>query len=268
MTEKFEHIAQLIFNDWQGKATESEKKELEEWLNASQKNMEFYHRFDDDKEWVAAEFIEYHLVDLEESRQELWARIDAIKIEEPKKGTDVEPEIQPRRINFNAAIWLAALVVGLVVCVILILSHSAKQQSTAFLNENESPEEITADTSNIVLTLADGIKHIVDRAQENETISKDFGVYIEDHKLVFKKETHFSSRKKSPYNKLIIPKGGFYQLELADGSNVWLNSASTISFPAMDTGKTRNVTITGEAYLKVKKDDRPFMVNLPSGISM
>lgn len=267
MTENFEHLTRLILNNWQGQSTESEKSELQDWLNASERNKEWLSKFED-IEWVKAELEEYSSVNLEECRQKLWSRINANEVEESEKEIEVEPEIQPRRININAAMWLAASVIILIVGAIFILPHSAKQPLTAFINESDSPKEITSDTGKIVLTLADGVKHIVDRAQKNETISKDYGVYIEDHKLVFKKVAHFSSGEKSLYNKLIIPKGGFYQLELADGSNVWLNSASTISFPAMDTDKTRNVTITGEAYFEVKKDDRPFIVKLPSGISM
>jgi transmembrane sensor len=53
-------------------------------------------------------------------------------------------------------------------------------------------------------------------------------------------------------------------LILADGSKVWLNAASSITFPVSFSGKDRTVTITGEAYLEVAHNERqPFRVITP-----
>jgi transmembrane sensor len=49
-------------------------------------------------------------------------------------------------------------------------------------------------------------------------------------------------------------------LELPDGSKVWLNSGSSISFPQDFSGQTRRVKLTGEAYFDVKHDNRSFQV--------
>lgn len=48
--------------------------------------------------------------------------------------------------------------------------------------------------------------------------------------------------------------------ELPDGSKVWLNSGSSISFAKSFVEKTRHVKLNGEAYFDVKKDERPFQV--------
>lgn len=50
---------------------------------------------------------------------------------------------------------------------------------------------------------------------------------------------------------LTTPKGGTYQLTLADGTNVWLNAASTLRYPARFTGGERVVELEGEAYFDV-----------------
>ena len=48
---------------------------------------------------------------------------------------------------------------------------------------------------------------------------------------------------------------------LPDGSQVWLNTESTLEYTASVWNKTRNVKLNGEAYFEVKKDpDRPFIV--------
>jgi transmembrane sensor len=65
------------------------------------------------------------------------------------------------------------------------------------------------------------------------------------------------------YNIIQVPKGGQYQVTLPDGTHIWLNSASTLSYPINFNGKTRNVTLSGEAYFEVAKNkDQPFMVNV------
>ncbi|WP_127129746.1 FecR family protein [Pseudoflavitalea rhizosphaerae] len=63
------------------------------------------------------------------------------------------------------------------------------------------------------------------------------------------------------YNTLSTPYGGQYRIKLPDGSRVWLNAASSIRYPTAFTGKTRTVSVTGEAYFEVEKNTaRPFVV--------
>jgi ferric-dicitrate binding protein FerR (iron transport regulator) len=65
----------------------------------------------------------------------------------------------------------------------------------------------------------------------------------------------------SELNALTIPEGKDYYLQLADGTEVWLNAASELQFP-LSFGKQRLVKLKGEAYFKVAKDAaRPFLVN-------
>ncbi|WP_127127078.1 FecR family protein [Pseudoflavitalea rhizosphaerae] len=55
------------------------------------------------------------------------------------------------------------------------------------------------------------------------------------------------------FNTLKTPRGGQYRLTLPDGTKVWLNAASSITYPTSFHGKERSVTITGEAYFEVAK---------------
>ncbi len=65
------------------------------------------------------------------------------------------------------------------------------------------------------------------------------------------------------YNTVTTPRGVQYQLLLADGSKVWLNSASSIRFPVSFTGDTRRVEVSGEAYFEVAKNaSMPFKVDV------
>jgi len=67
--------------------------------------------------------------------------------------------------------------------------------------------------------------------------------------------------KEIVYNTMQIPVGGFYQLKLADGTKVWLNSLTQLHFPVTFTGEERKVYLTGEAYFEVVRDSvHPFIV--------
>lgn len=62
-------------------------------------------------------------------------------------------------------------------------------------------------------------------------------------------------------NTLTTPRGGSFTLQLADGSLVRLNAASSISFPASFNGRERRVSIEGEAYFEIAQDKtKPFIV--------
>jgi len=59
---------------------------------------------------------------------------------------------------------------------------------------------------------------------------------------------------------LRTPKGGQFAVVLSDGTKVWLNAASSITFPAVFGPSTREVRITGEVYFEVAKNKaKPFL---------
>jgi ferric-dicitrate binding protein FerR (iron transport regulator) len=70
-----------------------------------------------------------------------------------------------------------------------------------------------------------------------------------------------SGAKTGLYNTIATPRGGQYQVVLADGSSVWLNAASSLRFPTNFVGKERRVEVKGEAYFEVAKNKAmPFVV--------
>ncbi|WP_143305793.1 FecR family protein [Chitinophaga vietnamensis] len=65
-------------------------------------------------------------------------------------------------------------------------------------------------------------------------------------------------------NLLTVPAGNHYKLLLSDGTEVWLNAATTLRFPFRFGKGAREVYVSGEAYFKVAKDAaRPFIVHTP-----
>lgn len=96
------------------------------------------------------------------------------------------------------------------------------------------------------------------------------GVVANDHQAEIKKTADGKlvynavvSSNATPvrYNTLDIPRGSGYQLTLPDGSKVWLNAESALTFPTAFTGTERRVTLKGEAYFEVAKNKKmPFVV--------
>lgn len=61
---------------------------------------------------------------------------------------------------------------------------------------------------------------------------------------------------------VVVPEGKDHQITLPDGTEVWLNANSSITYPEKFNSKERNVKLTGEAYFKVTHDSsHPFIVN-------
>lgn len=68
--------------------------------------------------------------------------------------------------------------------------------------------------------------------------------------------------------KLIVqtPKGGTYFVRLSDGTKIWLNADSKLSFPDRFSSGERQISISGEAYMEVAADaGSPFTVHTPKG---
>lgn len=61
---------------------------------------------------------------------------------------------------------------------------------------------------------------------------------------------------------LIIPRGGEYRVQLADGTLVWLNAETEFTYPVSFTDSVREVRLKGEAYFEVAKDAKPFYVRV------
>ena len=119
-----------------------------------------------------------------------------------------------------------------------------------------------------VLTLSDGSKIILEDAKKG-LLANQAGVSIQktaDGELLYSFAKNLNSVSEALpedviYNKIETPFGGKYQINLPDGSKVWLNSASTLRFPALFSGNTREVELNGEAYFDVAKNpNKPFKV--------
>ncbi|RFZ85283.1 FecR family protein [Mucilaginibacter terrenus] len=142
-----------------------------------------------------------------------------------------------------------------------IKKRPAKQQVVA--RAKRPAHDALPGGNKAVLTLANGQTIVLDDAQ-NGTLAKQGATIIKkaaDGQLVYNAAAAAETSDARAMNTIATPRGGQYQIILPDGSKVWLNAASSISFPAHFTGSSREVTITGEAYFEVTKNKAmPFRV--------
>ncbi|WP_186774470.1 FecR family protein [Chitinophaga pinensis] len=77
--------------------------------------------------------------------------------------------------------------------------------------------------------------------------------------------TIIADKNNSGLNKLIVPPGKDYSIVLADGTVIRMNAGSTLQFPFGFNGHTREITLSGEAYVKVATAaEQPFTVHTPT----
>ncbi|MGN6417469.1 MAG: FecR family protein [Pseudobacter sp.] len=117
--------------------------------------------------------------------------------------------------------------------------------------------EIQPGKSGAILTLADGSRVSLDSIQ-NGVIALQGGASA---KVVNGALLYEGKGQEMLYNTMSTPKGRQFQVTLPDGTDVWLNAASSIRYPTAFTGAERKVEITGEVYFEVKKNIRPFIVS-------
>lgn len=117
-----------------------------------------------------------------------------------------------------------------------------------------------------VLTLANGKQIVLDEAGKGE-IAQQPGISISntpEGQIVYTVTGETASAENEipgRSNTISTPKGGQYQVVLSDGTKVWLNSASAISYPSTFSTQQRLVELRGEAYFEVAKNAKvPFRV--------
>jgi len=69
--------------------------------------------------------------------------------------------------------------------------------------------------------------------------------------LIYEKAPEEPQSEQSGYNKIEVPKGAEYRLVLSDGTRIWLNSDTRLSYPTNFEKNVREVEIHGEAYFEV-----------------
>lgn len=231
----------------------------------------YYNSFQDNTTWDEAQ-----LGPRSEVEAKMLHRIqDEIGKVESKQDLNV-PKLQKGNIRFLkpglrlssfTRIAVAAGVIGLLItsAYLYLNSKNTKAPEVAKAKYQQLKNDVPPGGNRATLTLADG--SIIDLADAQNGALAEQGnsrVIKIGGKLAY--NTSSENEVEIVYNIVSTPKGGQYQIELPDGTQVWLNAASSLRFPTSFTGKERRVEImNGEAYFEVAKNKKmPFIVRLNS----
>lgn len=161
-------------------------------------------------------------------------------------------------------LFLPALKVAALLLVSLTIGIYFKSAETETINKKVS--RVKTAVNEPTLTLGDGTEIVLSEKSGRVLINSEDLAIRQNAKgqLVYqvsKKSAHKPALASTEYNKISTPLASQYQILLADGTKVLLNSASSIRFPTIFNGNERRVEISGEVYFEVAKDKRkPFKV--------
>ena len=165
-----------------------------------------------------------------------------------------------RRPFFRIA--AAAVVTGLLAGGYFLFSGKRSQpvQSPVALEKN-TQDDVKPGGNKAILTLSDGSSIILDSAQNGSLTRQGNTKVLKINNGLLAYNADKSRPAEIIYNTLTTPRGGQYRVTLSDGTQVWLNAASSITFPTVFSGKERKVEVTGEVYFEVTKNAAmPFIV--------
>jgi len=164
--------------------------------------------------------------------------------------------------------WLGAAAVLLLSLSAVIYFMAGPQKKPVIVSETKPAKpEKQAGRNTAILTLADNSRVALDSAH-NGLITTQGGsrVLLNAGQLAYVPAQQNRSAAIS-YNTITTPRGGEYTITLPDGTQVWLNAASSLKFPTVFAGDKREVELTGEAYFDVTHQQTagkkiPFIVNM------
>ena len=177
-------------------------------------------------------------------------------------------KIEAKRIGFSGKViafsgWKKVAMAASVIFLIGFVSwfFIEIQQQNEYLTIAKKQTDVNPGAFKAKLTLADGTTIVLDSAVLGELIQQGNSTVIhKDGQLVYNED---GTTGEMLYNTVSTSRGETYSLTLADGSTVYLNSASSIKFPVAFSGTERRIEITGEAYFDVAKNvHQPFIVSV------
>lgn len=176
-----------------------------------------------------------------------------------------KPVATLRWFRHHPALRIAAAIIIIAGAAIFVLtSRSADKERTETVTVQPAANDVRPASGKAVLTLADGSVIDLEKAG-NGSIARQGNVQViklTNGELQYKVVSNGNAKNSAlEFNTMSTPRGGQYQLLLPDGSKVWLNAASSITYPVIFSAAERKVQITGEAYFEVAKDrTKPFRV--------
>ena len=233
------YIHDLIHKFFDGTINPEERKQLDNWYHSLSTEVE---AFSDESE----EHIAFRMKQ----------RLDRLL---KKNRTATTPT---RLILFRAAAAVLLICFSLIAYRFLFSPKAKEKYSSA---RNTPALDILPGSNKATLTLGNGSTVILD-STSGGSLGQDGGISIVkvgDGQVEYRQPVNIQHNKATVYNTITTPRGGQYQVVLADGTKVWLNSSSSILFPVEFNDTIREVQMTGEVYFEVARmPTKPFRVKV------
>lgn len=175
------------------------------------------------------------------------------------------PHAEPTKSSTREVLKIAAVFILGLVAIGFFLNYDKEKK------EKDSIAAVTYDVepggNKATLRLADGSLIVLDDLEVGQIYEhKDIRIRKSadgqvEYLLPLDQELAASdTEKKKLQNEISTPQRGHYQIVLPDGTKVWLNSATTLTYPDQFDTHERLVTLSGEAYFEVSRQNVPFYV--------
>ncbi|WP_343561608.1 FecR domain-containing protein [Sphingobacterium sp.] len=243
---QFQGIEDLILKFLKNEISPEEEQLLQQWIVEDDKNKALFDELTN-MDVLQRRMQAFHVLEKEQkeaAKKELFMQIGA------------ETKVVPINRFKRSLGWIAAaVVIGFAVIALTINTLRDKASSVPTANVNSKIDVVPAHDG-AILTLGNGKKIFLDDSQDGKLTD----VAVKDHNQVSYVD---GSERKVELNTMTTPKGRQFSLILGDGTKVWLNAASSITFPTAFVGAERKINMTGEAYFEVAHDSKkPFMVTV------
>ncbi|PTX62259.1 FecR family protein [Kordia periserrulae] len=236
MIEKRKLLKKLVNNT----ITAEEKAALESWVLEKEENLVWFK--DELQEIESATTKSF---DTEKSYAQLIQKIQ-----------------QRERFSIKMFYKYAAAVLILISVSYLVFTNMKDEETTVVVKEQvDSLNDATK--NEIIITLADGTQKTL-KESTKEAIKDKHGNIVASGDGTTLNFTEDSKVLELVYNTITIPRGRTLQLNLSDGSKVWLNAGTEFRFPQNFNAEKdhRTVFLKGEAFFDVESDkNKPFIVN-------
>lgn len=193
-------------------------------------------------------------LELEASQPEADPSSDLV-VKQKQVFARIDETIRPRTIRLWPRIAAAASIILALSAGGYFLLHEplVPNQVTTL-----KPEELSPMNKGVILTISGGETLMLNNGHKGSIQTADGAKAKQsDEALTYEQTTAAEPVTHTLTNNT----ANKYTLILADGTEVFLDAASSITYPVAFAGKERKVTVTGQAYLKVKHNAAmPFKV--------
>lgn len=157
---------------------------------------------------------------------------------------------------------IAAAIVVAITGGFFLFSKKQHTPSETVTQSAPASNDIAPGKTGATLTLADGKVIVLDSLNSGKIANQASSVIsLKNGRIEY--ENLSNTHLETIYNTLTTPHGRQFELELNDGTRVWLNSSSSIKFPVVFAANERRIEISGEVYFEVAKNpSAPFIVKV------